>query len=164
MATMELDVRRIVPDDWALLRDVRLRALADSPDSFGSTLAREQAFDEAEWASRAGSPFPTLLALREGVAVSMGGVHVPAGEEPQVWGMWTDPAHRGLGAGTAILDRLLAWCAGRERSAVLHVSLGNDVARALYVSRGFAPTGEVLALRPGSGLRVEEMRWQAPSP
>ncbi|MGN0063710.1 MAG: GNAT family N-acetyltransferase [Nocardioides sp.] len=153
-------VRETTAADGELLRDVRLRALADSPDSFGSTLARERAFGTAEWESRAGSAFPTLLALRDDVAVAMGGVYVPEGEEPQVWGMWTDPAHRGHGTGAAILDRLLAWCARRSRSAVLHVTVGNDAARALYVSRGFEPSGVVLPLRPGSDLVVEELRWE----
>jgi hypothetical protein len=46
-------VRRIRSDEWRLLKDVRLRALADSPESFGSSFEREVAFEDAIWMSRA---------------------------------------------------------------------------------------------------------------
>src|SRR5262245_22889432 len=39
----EITVRRIQAEEWEWLRAIRLRALADAPMAFGSTLADEQA-------------------------------------------------------------------------------------------------------------------------
>ena len=36
-------------DDWARLRDIRLRALTDSPHAYGGTYEIESAFDEDRW-------------------------------------------------------------------------------------------------------------------
>ena len=46
-------VRRIRADEALRLRAFRLRALADAPTAFGSTLAREEAFPESVWHERA---------------------------------------------------------------------------------------------------------------
>src|SRR5262245_50792262 len=48
-------VWRFSADEWRVYRDLRLRALADSPDAFGSTLAEETDRPDAEWARRLAS-------------------------------------------------------------------------------------------------------------
>ena len=50
---MSARVRRLGAADASLLRNLRLRALADAPMAFGSTLAREEAFAAQEWERRA---------------------------------------------------------------------------------------------------------------
>jgi predicted GNAT family acetyltransferase len=150
----EVVVRRLTPDDWAVLRDVRLRALADSPDAFGSTLERERDFEEKDWRRR--SVRPVLVVEVDGRPVAMAGTF-PEGGVLQVWGMWTDPAFRGRGIGRRILADLVAWAQGAGRTPYLHVTEGNDGARALYVACGFVPTGRWDPLREGSSLRIEEL-------
>jgi hypothetical protein len=43
-------VRAFSADEWRIYRDLRLRALADSPDAFGSILAEETSRLDAQWA------------------------------------------------------------------------------------------------------------------
>ncbi|HEX2229661.1 MAG TPA: GNAT family N-acetyltransferase, partial [Candidatus Binatia bacterium] len=45
-------IRTFAPHEWETYRDLRLRALADSPDAFGGTLAVEKRRRDTEWANR----------------------------------------------------------------------------------------------------------------
>jgi predicted GNAT family acetyltransferase len=146
---------RVTPDDWAILRDVRLRALADSPDAFGSTLEREQDLEEKEWRRR--SVRPVWVAQVDGRPVAMAGTFLHDGAL-LVWGMWTDPAHRGQGLARALLDALIGPAVAEGRPVALHVNVANPGARAFYEGYGFVATGELEPLRPGSEQRIELMR------
>ena len=151
----EPHLRRLTPDDWAVLRDVRLRALADSPDAFGSTLEREEPFDEKEWRRRCVRP--VWVAEVDGRPVAMAGAFSTDGVL-QVWGMWTDPDHRGRGLAHALLDVLVGRAVDEDRPVALHVNTTNAGARAFYDGYGFVGTGELEPLRPGSEQRIELMR------
>jgi len=142
-------LRRLGPDDWEDFRDIRLRSLADSPDAFGSTLEREQGFSEAEWRRRLAGP---VYVVDDPRPVAVGGIFDNGGT-PHVWGMWTDPDHRGRGHARVVLDALIP--AGTR--AQLDVNITNGGARAVYERYGFVGTGQVEPLRPGSAMRIELM-------
>jgi ribosomal protein S18 acetylase RimI-like enzyme len=145
MATL----RRLGPDDWELFRDIRLSSLADSPDAFGSTLAREQGFTEADWRQRVAGP---VYAVLDPGPVSVGGIFDLDGVG-QIWGMWTDPAHRGRGHARWILEAVTPL----HPRVQLHVNLANPMARSVYERFGFVGTGEIEPLRPGSDQQMERM-------
>jgi ribosomal protein S18 acetylase RimI-like enzyme len=84
--------------------------------------------------------------------VSVGGIFDNAGS-PHVWGMWTDPAHRGRGHARRILDALIP----PGTRAQLDVNVSNGAARAVYERYGFVGTGQLEPLRPGSDQRIELM-------
>jgi ribosomal protein S18 acetylase RimI-like enzyme len=153
---MMVEPRRLGPDDWEAFRDIRLRSLADSPDAFGSTLEREQGFSEDDWRRRLTGP---VYSVDDPHPVAIGGIFDNDGT-PHVWGMWTDPAHRGRGHAHRILDALIT----PGTAAQLDVNTGNGPARTAYERFGFVGTGQVEPLRPGSDQRIELMvlRWPRP--
>lgn len=156
---MDPELRVVSPEDWHHLKAVRLRALADSPDAFGSLYADAVALDDDAWRARASSPGATIVALNGDDAVGMGGLFAPdSAPEVFVWGMWVAPEWRGRGLGRRILHELIGRAVGLGRPVVLHVTEGNVGARRLYESHGFVPTGHWQPLREGSPLQVEELR------
>jgi ribosomal protein S18 acetylase RimI-like enzyme len=157
--------RCVAADDWATLRAVRLAALADAPDAFGSTRARELAFGEAEWRRRTGSP--SFIAWRAGVPVGLisavdrtkpGG---PDGREHwELVSMWVAPDARGSGVADLLVSALMD--AVRVRNAErLSLWVATDNARALgfYLRFGFRPTGsqQVFTRHDGSSFDEQEL-------
>jgi ribosomal protein S18 acetylase RimI-like enzyme len=175
-------VRRLVADDWERARDARLAALAEAPYAFASTLAREQAFDEAVWRSRAGSgrtvaafAGATIVGLATGIpaddfpARDVRGDHEPGDElvtgqsstsgQPdwQLVGMWVAPGYRGRGVADGLVAAVcdLARVAGAS-AVTLWVTEVNDRARAFYRRVGFAATSARMLVRPEEPDHWEE--------
>jgi ribosomal protein S18 acetylase RimI-like enzyme len=141
-------VRALREDEVDLLRDVRLRALADSPWAFGSTYAREREHTPERWAWFAAQNDSVIYVALDGESgVGMAGGFVP--EEPpdtvQVWGMWVAPEARGHGIARTLLESVLGWARERGAASVRLVVTDHELAAPaaeLYRGLGFAPTGE----------------------
>lgn len=143
-----VSLTRAEPDGWERLRDLRLTALAESPEAFGSTWAREQGFDEAEWRSRAARP-ATFLASRDGADVGLGGVF-DLGTGWCVMSMWVVPDARGTGVVEALLEACEA--VAREAGATtlaLGVMEDNPRGRRAYERLGYDYTGAREHVRDG---------------
>jgi GNAT superfamily N-acetyltransferase len=150
-------VREVGGDDWPTWREIRLRALADSPSAFGSTYARELAFTEQDWRRRLSGDGVCVLAEDDGRPVGMGGGFPDLPGFLHVVAMWVDPAHRGHGVGHAVLRGVDAWAQRRGLRLHLDVNTANAAARPSYERFGFAGTGETRPLRDGSDEVVERM-------
>jgi GNAT superfamily N-acetyltransferase len=163
-----LSVREIQADEWPVYRDLRLRALADSPDAFGRTLAEEQDRPDFEWSrlvvASAASPLQiSLLAEqdRRAVGLAYGRIEPEAPEVAQLYSMWVEPAARRRGVGRALVDAVAAWAlSASARSLILRVTEGNTPAARLYAHAGFLPTSERALLRPGSPVYVRTLRLE----
>jgi GNAT superfamily N-acetyltransferase len=139
-------VRETVIDDWQALRDIRLTALQDAPDAFGSTYAEQVAFEEADWRARiirggtflaylpeVGAPEPAGL---------IGGYQEGAGQAELI-SMFVRPQARGRGVGEALIAAVIGWARARNaRSVHLWVTETNKHARMLYERCEFSLTRE----------------------
>jgi GNAT superfamily N-acetyltransferase len=151
MTTVE--IRALTVEDWREYRAVRLAALAEAPYAFGSTLEREEAFDDDRWRERLANPANlTLFATLEGEPIGLAGGLAPDGVHDNsvahpaaAWlvQMWVDPIQRSRGIGAALVARVIEWARALAYPELrLWVTEGNAPAERLYARLGFADTGE----------------------
>jgi GNAT superfamily N-acetyltransferase len=169
---MTLQVRRIHDDEWQPLRALRLRALADAPMAFSSSLAREEGFSDDLWRERAiagaaGADRVTFIAESDGrwVGLATGLLPGAPGSDvtvPTLVGMFVDRSARRQGAGAALIEQIAAWVRERGESRLaLWVTSSNEAAIALYRRCAFQATGATRPLahtpdpeRAGDGARA----------
>lgn len=155
-----MEIRVATVDDWERSKDIRLRALAEAPNAFCSSLDRELAFDDQAWRDRL-EQARTFLALSGGATVGTAAgtadPHENGGRE--LVAMWVDPAERRSGVARALIDAVVEWARAQNAPAVaLWVAEDNASALRLYEKCGFALTGEREVMRSG----VDQVRMRRP--
>jgi len=132
-----------------VFKEVRLRALRDTPSAFGSTYAREFQLTDAEWIERAirwnGEKGIGFLAMDDDeVACGIAGSFLDEDDatRAQLISMWTAPTHRRHGVGRLLVDEVAAWARLRgARTLQLMVTSVNEPAMRFYERLGFTRTG-----------------------
>jgi GNAT superfamily N-acetyltransferase len=144
-------IRRLAAPDWAAFREVRLRALRDAPDAFGSTAAGAERLSDAEWRRRLNDRAVFLAEVgSDGVGLAAG-IRADQPEDAELISMWVTPAWRDRGVGHRLVDAVLGWAAGEGFTGVrLWVAQGNALAERLYARHGFARTGAVQPMTAGA--------------
>ena len=136
-------IERLDKRAWQRLKTIRLRALLDAPDAFGTTHEEAKTWPDEVWARQA-ADLPTFIA-NAGTAdvgivrVSRNG-HAP--EDAELISMWVADTERGRGVAEALVGAVVTWArqAGMRR-ILLSVADSNAPAIALYDRLGFRPTG-----------------------
>lgn len=155
-----IEIRVATLADWEQTREVRLRALREEPDAFGSTYAAELTLDDVSWQARASSGRQFLAVDGARVVGTATGWTVPDEPPSQRWlvGMWVDPRYRGRGLAGRLVDAVAGWArAEGARTLRLDVALGNGPARAAYLRRGFCGTGEITSMPRDPAILEERM-------
>ena len=153
-----LVVERADETDWERVKAVRLAALAESPNAFGSTLAEEREYDEADWRQWCRDT-ATFLAVQGGEPVGIAaGVNGTSPTERKLVAMWVHPGHRGTGASTALLAAVRSWALRDGATTLtLWVTRGNVAATGLYRRGGFTGTGVCKPLPSDPDLIEDEL-------
>lgn len=158
---MQLDtIHRMSPSDWQRVRAIRLRALAESPDAFASTLEKERLFSDAEWMKRLQGEDVATFVASSNSAIDIGlATSAPYEQFAGIYSMWVAPESRGNGVGGALIKAVIEW-AIQQRQSQLLLDVGdyNTAAIALYESKGFRPTGVVDTLPPPRTHITEHQR------
>lgn len=151
-----VSVRRALPGDAAVWQELRLRALADSPEAFGSTLEREQGWAAEVYAARLAEG-NSALASCAGRPIGIGAGFEDLPGWFHVVSIWVDPEFRRRGANRLLLEHLVGRADELGLRVHLDVARGNDVARRAYERFGFVATGPSERLREGSSYLTDRM-------
>ena len=157
-------IRPLQPDEAEAFRELRLRALREAPDAFGTQYEVMVRLTPEQWAGR-NRPSPDrpgrmFVAGEPGALVgcSRSSLDPDRPSFGDVTSMWVNPEQRGVGIGAALLIVCEQWARDHGRTEMaLAVTEANGAARRVYERAGYRGTGEMEALRPGSPLSVERM-------
>ena len=161
----EMDIRKFTSDEWPAYRDVRLAALKEAPDAFGSTYEESIGRLDEQWRDRLIGIDPKLDcplgAFKDGGVVGLAWGSIEQGNRTRadLYQMWTSPDCRGEGAARRLLNEVIDWATQQGAvELVLGVTVGNTAAESLYRSAGFVAFGEPERLRPGADKWITNMK------
>ena len=135
--------KRLAAHEGLRLRTIRLRALAEAPDAFGSTHDEAAARPLDSWAAQL-RKIATFVAVVDGEDVGLVRGARDDSQADAAWliSMWVAPEVRGRGVGEALIDAVVEWArASGARRLLLDVGDHNQPAIALYARMGFEPNG-----------------------
>ncbi len=140
-------VRRILPAEWTLYRNIRLRSLSADPGAFCTTVEEESSKNESHWIEK--TRFDSIsdsealwLALRGDLAVGLAGIFLEDGAF-HLCHVWVDPEFRGADAVKELVSAAVTWAKNlRPGTPVkLEVNPSQQAAVRLYLKLGFKWTG-----------------------
>ena len=143
MEATAVRIRRISPDDGLVLRDLRLRSIADAPNAFGQPLEEARGRPEKEWSRSArqsshGDNRTWLLAETDDGPVGLVQGRKRRPSTLLLFSMWVDPSVRRLGVGRTLIESLEGWGRGWDAAeTILWVYGANDAAIRFYRDLGF---------------------------
>jgi ribosomal protein S18 acetylase RimI-like enzyme len=143
MTRAVLEIRLLRPDEWQVLRDVRLQALCDAPHAFAADPQQELLLSDDQWRQRLRTAVWVVATEDDAVIGIAGLVRGDPAEPEHVESVWVAPAHRHRGVSTRLLRRVEEIARGRQLSDLwLWVMEDNLLAQQVYARFGFRWTGE----------------------
>lgn len=154
-----LSLRLCALDDWEDLRTIRLEALKDTPEAYGSTYEESVRWSDRQWRNAATTRL-YYLAYRDGRVVGMvsGGLNDAYPGTRWLYAMYVTPSERGSGTSALLVNSIREWAKSQGVGEVyLHVGSSVPRARAFYEKMGFRPTGESFQMDRDASLTLYTM-------
>lgn len=140
---MGITTKTLSIDEWPEWRTLRLEALADAPEAFGSGLSDWIDATDDRWRSRvrdvplnvvaidASEPVGQVSAMNDGLPAAV-----------ELISMWVASKARGAGVGDALIDAVVSWAEDQGASSIeLSVKASNLTARRMYERNHFRVDG-----------------------
>jgi len=158
-------IRTLEPHEVDLHRELRLRALLDSPDSFGETFAAAEKRPLSYWENLTRSvtdPGPHVMFLAcegdDALGSTYGLLDRETSDAGRIGGTWVDPSRRRQGVARTLLEAVFAWARERKLKRLgLWAPAHSPRAIALYQQTGFHKTGSSRPLPTDPELTIIEM-------
>lgn len=139
-----IQTRRLTPADAALFREIRLAALRDNPEAFGSTFEAENAQPLTWFSDRLGRS-NLFGAFHGSELVGIAGLVIGEGKKEAhkglLVGMYVRPGSRKSGVGRRLVETIIEFARERVELIQLAVVSDNQRARRLYAGLGFLEYG-----------------------
>ncbi len=143
-------VRAVRAGEGPRLRELRLRAMADAPGAFGSTLQHEAEQPDEHWSELAegGNENGVYVAIDEEAWIGMAAGLWFERERGivQLWGMWVEPGRRGERIGERLVGSVRGWATTHGAHFIRLGVTGASPAIPFYERLGFVLTGETKPL------------------
>jgi RimJ/RimL family protein N-acetyltransferase len=145
MPHSDLKAVQLSPEQAMAYKQARLRALQSDPACFGSTYARELAYEDQRWRDVIANPQGGVFAVFDDDAVvAIAGIQqddeTPA--DAIFWGIWVAPDYRGRGVVSRLYQAVFDWAA--ERPVVTRIVMSrresNTQAEGAMMRHGFKHT------------------------
>jgi ribosomal protein S18 acetylase RimI-like enzyme len=144
VSNTEIEIRRLSPVEAAVYRTLRLEALRTAPAAYSSTYAFEHDQPLSWFADRL-TQSTVFGALIGDDLVGIAAFVAKQGEKEKhkglLVGMYVRPSARRRGIGRLLAAAVIDHARSRVEILLLSVIAGNDAARRLYASLGFAAYG-----------------------
>src|ERR1700674_5483132 len=139
-----IQIRRLASVDVVAYRDLRLAALRDRPEAFGSTFERESAQPLAWFRDRLDNT-QVFGAFRSSEPLGIAGFARRESEKEKhkglLWGMYVHPDARNSGIGRKLIEAVIDYARQHVELIQLSVVSDNEPARRLYACLGFVEYG-----------------------
>ena len=161
-----MEIRELTAADAEIFRALRLRALQEEPEAFGSSWEEENARPLAQTIARLQTEGMTAFGARDADGHLVGMVRlfrhdgVKVSHKADIISMYVAPEARGRGVGRMLMEAAIerARATPGVEQLLLAVNATNTPARNLYLTLGFEPFGrEPLALKIGDRYYDEEL-------
>jgi len=145
-----VEIQRLLPDEWSRFKMLRLAALRDEPNAFGSMVGAAEKRSATEWRQQV-KEIATYVVVIDGIDVGLAR-GAPDEAHPNnafLISMWVSPDARKQGVGEQLIRAIVNWAqATGFRRVLLDVADENTPAVALHERMNFQPTGETGTLPP----------------